>query len=183
MTISVRFYGFAHCFYNISRRPAALIRLALGRASFPRGKLLFRVGREPVYSDVVLSGRFPERHTGRSLRFRWWVDSFIRTGYIRNVPCGQNRTTPRHVIPSERSESRNLPELQILPCVGSFTNVVDSSTPLRSGRNDIRGDVFWYYRKQFRPFGPERHAGRSLRFRREVVSFNHTGYIRYVAWR
>ena len=40
-----RFYGFAYCFYNISRRPAALIRLALGRASFPQGKLLFCVGR------------------------------------------------------------------------------------------------------------------------------------------
>ena len=37
---------------------------------------------------------------------------------------------PRCVIPRERSESRNLPKLQVLPCVGSFTNVVDSSTPL-----------------------------------------------------
>ena len=27
------------------------------------------------------------------------------------------------------------------------------------------GDVFGYYRKQFRPFGPERHTGRSPRFR------------------
>ena len=35
------------------------------------------------------------------------------------------------------SESRNLPKLQILSCGGSFTNVVDSSTPLRYGRNDI----------------------------------------------
>ena len=31
-----------------------------------------------------------------------------------------NRNRPRHVIPSERSESRNLPKLQILPCVGTF---------------------------------------------------------------
>ena len=45
-------------------------------------------------------------------------------------PCRQNETTPRHVIPSERSESRNLPELHVLSCVASFTNVVDSSTPL-----------------------------------------------------
>ena len=45
----LRFYGFAYCFYNVSRRPAALIRLALGRASFPRGKLLFRVGRHTGY--------------------------------------------------------------------------------------------------------------------------------------
>ena len=37
------------------------------------------------------------------------------------------------------SESRNLPELQVLPCSGSFSNVVDSSTPLRCGRNDNFG--------------------------------------------
>ena len=42
MTISKRFYGFAHCLCNVLRRPAALIRLALGRASFPQGKLLYR---------------------------------------------------------------------------------------------------------------------------------------------
>ena len=29
--------------------------------------------------------RFPERHIGRSLRFRWEVDSFIHTGCIRYV--------------------------------------------------------------------------------------------------
>ena len=45
-------------------------------------------------------------------------------------PCRQNETTHRHVIPREQSESRNLPELQILSCVGSLSNVVDSSTPL-----------------------------------------------------
>ena len=28
------------------------------------------------------------------------------------------------------SESRNLPKWQVLSCVGSFPNVVDSSTPL-----------------------------------------------------
>ena len=43
---------------------------------------------------------------------------------------GQTGTTYRHVIPSERSELRNLPEQQVLSCVGSFSNVVDSSTPL-----------------------------------------------------
>ena len=79
----LRFYGFAYCLYNISRRPAALIRLARGRASFPRGKLLFRVGWAPLESGGDIPGRFPERHTGRSLRFRWLVDSFIRMGYIR----------------------------------------------------------------------------------------------------
>ena len=41
-----------------------------------------------------------------------------------------NGTTPRHVIPSERSESRNLLKWQILSCVGSSSHVVDSSTPL-----------------------------------------------------
>ena len=44
-----------------------------------------------------------------------------------------------------------------------------------------RGDVFRYYREQFRPFGPERHIGRSLRFRWRIVPFNHTGCIRNVA--
>ena len=45
------------------------------------------------------------------------------------------------------------------------------------------GDVFWYYREQFRPFGPERHTGRSLRFRWRVDSFIRTDSICYVAWR
>ena len=84
----VRFYEFAYCFCNILRRPAALIRLALGRASFPQGKLLFRIGWAPLESGGDIPGRFPERHTGRSLRFRWWVDSFIHTGCIRNVAGG-----------------------------------------------------------------------------------------------
>ena len=35
-----------------------------------------------------------------------------------------------YVIPSEQSEPRNLPKWQILSCVGSLSNVVDSSTPL-----------------------------------------------------
>ena len=33
-----RFYGFAYSFYNVSRRPAALIRLALwGEPASPKG--------------------------------------------------------------------------------------------------------------------------------------------------
>ena len=40
-----------------------------------------------IGNSSVLSGA--ERHTGRSLRFRWLVDSFIRTGYIRNVAGGR----------------------------------------------------------------------------------------------
>ena len=38
---------------------------------------------------------------------------------------------------ASESESRNLPKQQVLSCVGSFSHVVDSSTPLRYGRNDI----------------------------------------------
>ena len=44
--------------------------------------------------------------------------------------CGQPEPPTEYVIPSERSESRNLPEWQILHCVGTFCHVVDSSTPL-----------------------------------------------------
>ena len=50
---------------------------------------------------------------------------------------GSKGITYRNVIPSERSEPRNLPELHVLSCVGLFSNVVDSSAPLRYGRNDI----------------------------------------------
>ena len=82
----VRFYGFARCLCNILRFPRRPSSVSpTGRASFPRGKLLYRVGRESVYSDIVLFGRFPERHAGHSLRFRWKVDSFIRTGYHCNA--------------------------------------------------------------------------------------------------
>ena len=49
MTMEGRFYGFAHCFHNVSRCPATLIRLACGRASFPQGKLLYRAFGALVY--------------------------------------------------------------------------------------------------------------------------------------
>ena len=58
--------------------------------------------------------------------------------------CGQNETTPRYVIPSERSESRNLPKLQILPCVCTFLprgGFLHSA--YRCGRNDIMGERFY----------------------------------------
>ena len=53
-------------------------------------------------------------------------------------PEGRNRGTfgfvtikpETSVIPSERSESRNLLKWQVLSCVGTISNVVDSSTPL-----------------------------------------------------
>ena len=45
-------------------------------------------------------------------------------------------------------ESRNLLKLQALSCVGSLTNVVDSSTSLRCGRND-NGETFLRIRLLF----------------------------------
>ena len=60
-----------------------------------------------------------------------------------NVPNttrgGKTEPPPDMSFRGSVSESRNLPELQVLPCSGSFSNVVDSSTPLRCGRNDNFG--------------------------------------------
>ena len=63
-----------------------------------------------------------------------------RQATFRIQPVGAKRNHPP-TCQSERSEteSRNLLKLQILPCVGSLSNVVDSSTPLRCGRNDNFG--------------------------------------------
>ena len=112
MTKGRRFYGFARCLSNVLRCPAALIRLAFGRASFSRGKLLYRVGWAPLESDGDIPGRFPERHIGRSLRFRWRVDSFNRTGYFRNVAGGRLPPLRAHrwVVPFNRTGyNRNAP--------------------------------------------------------------------------
>ena len=58
-------------------------------------------------------------------------------------PCSQNGTTPYDMsFRASDSESRNLPEWQVLSCGGSSLNVVDSSTPLCFGRNDISGGGF-----------------------------------------
>ena len=55
-----RFYGFAYCFYNISRCPAGASSVSpKGEPASPRGKLLHRVGRLYVESDGDISGRFP----------------------------------------------------------------------------------------------------------------------------
>ena len=43
-----------------------------------------------------------------------------RHAAFRIQPVWLNGTTCRHVIPSERSEPRNLPKWQILPCGGTF---------------------------------------------------------------
>ena len=90
MTMLVRFYGFAYCFYSISRCPAALIRLALGRASFPQGKLLYRA--------------FGWCHSTTRVVFETWhgdessplhcVIPFIRTGYTRKAPGTAHRPFP-----------------------------------------------------------------------------------------
>ena len=69
------------------------------------------------------------------------------------VGMTEGTTFPHMSFRANGSESRNLLKLQALPCVGSFFIVVDSSAPLRCGRNDKMGGRFWYYRKQFRPFG------------------------------
>ncbi len=69
------------------------------------------------------------------------------------VGMTEGTTFPHMSFRAKGSESRNLLKLQALPCVGSFSHVVDSSAPLRCGRNDKMGGRFWYYRKQFRPFG------------------------------
>ena len=87
-----------------------------------------------------------------------------------------NETTYRHVIPSERSESRNLPELQILSCVGSFYHVVDSSTPPCSGRNDISGSGPVYPHRLFLQCFLERPMCRSAPKKDGTVS-EFIGYV------
>ena len=52
MTISVHFYGFAYCFYNISRRPAALISQGYALTASPVGKLF-------LFYSVVTSFTVP----------------------------------------------------------------------------------------------------------------------------
>ena len=54
--------------------------------SFARNDM--SVGGSALSTRVVFAA-FPERHIGRSLRFRWWLLPFIHTGYIRNVAGGR----------------------------------------------------------------------------------------------
>ena len=121
--------------------------------------------------------------------------------YIRI--CNEQNKKRMSFRPQE-CESRNLLKQQVLSCVGSLSNVVDSSTPRSCGRND-KGETFLRIRPLFHehftpprdpsvsprrasfPTGeafvpchaahrlnltllypkrpPERHTGRSLRFR------------------
>ena len=80
----VRFYGFAYCFYSILRCPATLIRLALGRASFPRGKLLSRAfGRHHSTVRVIYVTFYGDESSPLHC-----VVPFIYTVYIRKAPYG-----------------------------------------------------------------------------------------------
>ena len=63
-----------------------------GEPASPKGSSCSVSGGILLHSYVVITGRFPERHTGRSLRFRWEVDSFIRTRCTRNVAGGKIAT-------------------------------------------------------------------------------------------
>ena len=83
-----RFYGFAYCFYNISRRPAALIRLAQASQLPPREALVPCRTAHRLNLTLFYPEGPPERHTGRSLRFHWCVVPFNRTGYTSNVAGG-----------------------------------------------------------------------------------------------
>ncbi len=123
MTAGLRFYGFAYCFYNILRCPAALIKLALGRASFPRGKLLYRVGRQAgcflrcdnrrvpgtahrPFPTVSLMGGTVYPHRLYMQRFMamnhrryiggtvYCVVPFNHTGYIRYIPRREKLYNP-----------------------------------------------------------------------------------------
>ena len=61
----------------------------LGEPASPEGSSCTASDGIPVHSYVVITGTFPERHTGRSLQFCWWVVPLIRTGCSRNVAGGR----------------------------------------------------------------------------------------------
>ena len=60
---------------------------------------------------------------------------------------------------------------------GGFLHSADAPV----GMTSLGGSV--HTRRLFLQRPPERHAGRSLRFRWEVDSFSHTGCVRNVVWR
>ena len=78
--------------------------------------------------------------------------------YIRI--CNEQNKKRMSFRPQE-CESRNLLKQQVLFCVGSFSNVVDSSTPRSCGRND-KGETFLRIRPLFmQHFAPPRRPHQS----------------------
>ena len=65
--------------------------------------------------------------SGKGDRRRRWMRGGTAFRIVGTI--GAEVKTTVHVIPRERSESRNLPKRQVSSCVGSFSNVVDFSTP------------------------------------------------------
>ena len=113
MTISVRFYGFAYCFYSILRCPAALIRLALwGEPASPEGSFCsvsagLRLSLTGIYPERPRNGTQAVHYGFAGGRYRsstrviyatlhgdessplHCVVPFICTGCIRNVAGGR----------------------------------------------------------------------------------------------
>ena len=118
MTTGGRFYGFAYCFRNVSGRPAPH-QSGLRPANFPGGEAFvpgFRVPSLPVRLRKAPKN-LPRRGRGTARR-RW-----MRGGTALNIVGTMGAEVENHrICHSERSEteSRNLPEWQILPCVGTF---------------------------------------------------------------
>ena len=89
-----------------------------------------------------------------------------------------NGTTPRHVIPRERKRVEG--SSQVAGFIlwwffiqrGGFLHSADAAV----GMTNLRGGFVSLHRLSLQRF-PERHIGRSLRFRWWVVPFNRTGSI------
>ena len=94
--------------------------------------------------------------------------------YVAIIFCVNEPESPTdHVIPSERSESRNLPKYLVLSCGYFSSHVVDSSTPLIAPVGMTHGGTFSVFIGNGSVLsGAERHIGRSLRFRWWAVVFN-----------
>ena len=107
-----------------------------------------------------------------------------RSGCVSNITCAVEWLHPPICHP-DRSETewRDLPKWQILSCVGNFCNLGGflHSADAAVGMTCLSGGSVYQHRLFPQRF-PERHAGRSLRFRWLVDSFIRTGCIRYVAW-
>ena len=150
---------FLECF----RLYRCLISLGCAEPASPEGKLLYRALGWRVYRNATgkLSKPSPPGKGDRPQA----VDEG-RYGVVRCRYGGRRgKTFPPHVIPSERSESRNLPEWQVLSCGGSLSHVVDSSTPLIAPVGMTQwGTCLFFIEDSSVLSRAERHIGRSLRF-------------------